>query len=147
MLSRLPIASPARQSPPAGSRSTEATAQRRVAVSVRQCALAGGGKLFAAGRAFPVAASRTVELPATRPAARRAELVLRFGPVALARPGRTVERDLPASVALTLVEVEEADPPAGVEPVHWRLLTTHAVADAAAAWRVAGWYKARWTIG
>src|SRR4051812_20346772 len=37
MLSRLPIASPARQSPPAGSRSTEATAQRRVAVSVRQC--------------------------------------------------------------------------------------------------------------
>jgi hypothetical protein len=111
--------------------------------------LAGGGKLFAAGRAFPVAASRTVELPATgpgRPAARRAELVLRFGPVALARPGRTVERDLPASVALTLVEVEEADPPAGVEPVHWRLLTTHAVADAAAAWRVVGWYKARWTI-
>src|SRR3954470_3824328 len=40
MLSRLPIASPARQSPPAGSRSTEATAQRRVAVSVRQCASA-----------------------------------------------------------------------------------------------------------
>src|SRR4051794_38341794 len=39
MLTRLPIASPARQLPPAGSRSSEATAQCRVAVSARQRAL------------------------------------------------------------------------------------------------------------
>jgi hypothetical protein len=111
--------------------------------------LAGGGTLFAAARAFPPAGTRTVELPASRPkrpAARPATLTLRFGRVALTRPKHPAERGLPASVALTLVEVEEADPPAGAEPVHWRLLTTHAVADAEAGWRVVGWYKARWTI-
>jgi hypothetical protein len=111
--------------------------------------LAGGGTLFAAAGAFPAAGTRTVELPASRPgrpAARTARLRLRFGPVALARPRRTVERGLPASVTLTLVEVEEADPPAGVEPVHWRLLTTHAAPSTEAAWRIVGWYEARWTI-
>ena len=40
----------------------------------------------------------------------------------------------------------ERDPPTGVEPVHWRLLTTHGVADPAAAWQIVGWYRQRWTI-
>jgi hypothetical protein len=109
---------------------------------------AGGGELLAAGRGFPAAAGGTVEPPATGPGrCHRAEPVPRPGPVAPARPGRTVGRDPPASVALTLVEVEGADPPAGVEPVHRRLPTTRAVAGAAAARRVAGRYEARWTIG
>src|SRR5215207_1453036 len=38
MLSRPPMPSPARECPSAGSRSFEATAQRRVAASMRQCA-------------------------------------------------------------------------------------------------------------
>ena len=45
-----------------------------------------------------------------------------------------------------MIEVVEDSPPAGAEPLHWRLLTTHEVADAAAAWRIVGWYKKRWTI-
>ena len=53
---------------------------------------------------------------------------------------------LAKSVDLTLIEVVEDFPPAGAEPLHWRLLTTHEVADAAAAWRIVGWYKKRWTI-
>jgi Transposase DDE domain len=56
------------------------------------------------------------------------------------------DRSLPKSVKLNLVEVVEPDPPAGVEPVHWRLLTTHDVDAAAAAWQIVEWYKARWTI-
>ena len=44
------------------------------------------------------------------------------------------------------IEVIERDPPPGAEPVHWRLLTTHDVPDARAAWRIVGWYKQRWTI-
>jgi hypothetical protein len=49
-------------------------------------------------------------------------------------------------VTLSLVEVVELAPPAGVEPVHWRLLTTHAVTTAAEAWRIVAWYKTRWLI-
>jgi hypothetical protein len=33
-----------------------------------------------------------------------------------------------------------------VEPLHWRPLTTHAIADAAAAWQIVGWYQLRWVI-
>jgi len=49
-------------------------------------------------------------------------------------------------VRLRLVEVREVDAPAGEEPLHWRLLTTHAVADLAKAWLIVSWYKLRWTI-
>src|SRR6202012_3286905 len=34
----------------------------------------------------------------------------------------------------------------GVEPILWRLLTTHVVDDPALAWRVLGWYRQRWCI-
>jgi hypothetical protein len=45
-----------------------------------------------------------------------------------------------------VVEAKEVDPPAGVEPLHWRLLTTHEIAGAAAAWQIVGWYQRRWVI-
>lgn len=111
--------------------------------------LVDGGMLFTAAERFPPAGTRHLALSASRPKrplARQAEVSLRFGRVMLKRPRQRLARDLPAAVSLTLIEVVETDPPAGVEPVHWRLLTTHEVADAAAAWRVVGWYKARWTI-
>lgn len=78
--------------------------------------------------------------------ARTARLVARFGAVRIARPAHGRMRHLPEHVALSLVEVSEADPPPGEEPILWRLLTTHPVADAAAAWRIVGWYRQRWTI-
>jgi hypothetical protein len=64
----------------------------------------------------------------------------------LARPQSKFLRNLPTSLPLTLVEAYEADPPAGTEPLHWRLLTTHSVANAEQAWRVVEWYKRRWLI-
>jgi hypothetical protein len=42
--------------------------------------------------------------------------------------------------------VAEIDAPEGVEPILWRLLTTHVVDDDAAAWRIVAWYQMRWTI-
>lgn len=54
--------------------------------------------------------------------------------------------DLPQTVELTLVDVVETDAPADVEPLHWYLLTTHQVEDAASGWRIVNWYKKRWTI-
>lgn len=79
-------------------------------------------------------------------AARQARLVLRFGRVSLKRPKSTVEPDMPAHVGLGLVEVREVDAPAGVEPILWRLLTTHALDEADKAWEVVGWYRRRWIV-
>ena len=89
--------------------------------------LANGAGLYATGARFPEADTRTIALPRRGPdePGRTAHLTLCFGTVAIKRP-RSSARDLPPCVRLTLVEVVERDPPAGVEPLHWRLLTTHA---------------------
>ncbi len=110
--------------------------------------LVGGDKLFSIGERFDVAGTKTLKLVARAPnrPARLAELIVRFGKIALAHPTRTAERGLPKSVPLTLVEVIEPRPLAGIEPLHWYLLTTHEVTDLAAAWRIVEWYKMRWTI-
>ena len=73
-------------------------------------------------------------------------LAARFGRVTLKRPQSTREAGLPKTVPVSLVEVVEQNPPPGAEPILWRLLTTHEVTDAAMAWRVIGWYRARWVI-
>jgi len=107
--------------------------------------LAGGGTLSSAAAQFAFTATRGVDLQANaKRAARQALLSLRFGPVEISRPKR--DTALPESVPLSLVEVIELTPPAGVEPVHWRLLTTHAVADVTTAWQIVDWYRRRWTI-
>jgi hypothetical protein len=117
---------------------------------VRACqnrSLADGGTLFEAARSFVSGGTRRIEL-AAKPdrRAREAEVEIRFGTVVLRRPKNTPARGLPPTVALRLVEVREVDPPSGAEPVCWRLLTTHEVPDAAAAWQVVDWYLQRWII-
>jgi hypothetical protein len=110
--------------------------------------LANGDGLYAMAERFAFTTTRLVALPERelKRSARLAKLTVRFGQVQLARPCSTPDRDLPKSVPLTFVEVIERDPPRGAEPVHWRLLTTHEVADADAAWQIVDWYKMRWTI-
>lgn len=113
--------------------------------------LADGSRLFARAGTLAEAGRMTVELAAApgRPA-RAAKLALRVGAVEIARPasrGRGgAAADLPPSLELTLVEARELDPPDGAEGAHWRLLTTHAAADAADARRIVGFYRQRWTI-
>jgi hypothetical protein len=108
--------------------------------------LVGGGTLTTIARQWPLADTCCITLRERqdRPA-REARVELRFGAVTLARP-RDGDRDLPAQVELSLIELTEPDPPPGVEPITWRLLTTHAVPDAAAAWQIIAWYRARWII-
>jgi hypothetical protein len=110
--------------------------------------LVNGTSLYAAAERFAFTTTRLVDLPARegKRKARLATLTLRFGKVELARPQSTRDRNLPKSVSLTLVEAVERDPPTGTEAVHWRLLTTHEVADTASAWQIVDWYKMRWTI-
>ena len=107
----------------------------------------GGGRLSTAP--LRPAGTAIVALPARpgRPA-RAAQLVARFGTVTLKRPGYLAHHgaELAKTIRLSLVEVSEADAPAGAQPILWRLLTTHALDDAAMAWRVVGWYRQRWAI-
>jgi DDE family transposase len=122
---------------------TRAMVDRRLAAHE-----AGSATLFAAAAAFPVAGTRTIALPARQPerAQRTARVAIRFGAVEICRPRDEQDRTLAKTVRLRLVEVRETHPPAGVEPLHWRRLTTHAVADAAKAWQIVAWYQARWSI-
>lgn len=108
--------------------------------------LAGGGKLFAAGDALPGAGQRLVRVPARpgRPA-RDAVLTIAFGSIDIARPDY-LPKTLPDKVNLRLVIAREIDPPPGETPICWRLLTTHAVADRAAARQVIDLYRQRWLI-
>jgi hypothetical protein len=110
--------------------------------------LAGGGALFAAAAELPLAGQKAIELPSREPGqARRTAVVgLRFGEVEICRPRGECDRTLPASVRLRVIEVREMAPPENGEPLLWRLVTTHAIAGAEAAWEIVGWYEQRWTI-
>ena len=105
----------------------------------------GGGKLSSAPLKVGGTAAVKVREQPDRPA-REAQLVIRYGQVTLKRPKTTRERGLPKSVTVSLVEVVETGAPKGVQPILWRLLTTHAVEDDVAAWRIVAWYQMRWTI-
>jgi hypothetical protein len=107
--------------------------------------IAEGGRLSTAS--LQAAGEAHVELRerSGRPA-RTAHLLARFGQVTLKRPKNTLEKDLPKTVRVSLVEVIEVGAPAKAEPICWRLLTTHPVEDAAMAWQVVSWYRMRWNI-
>jgi hypothetical protein len=109
--------------------------------------LADGTSLYAASERMAVVDQAWIVLPARvqRPE-RLAQLELRFAAVNIARPQTKFLRHLPESVPVTLIDLREPNPPAGSEPLHWRLLTTHAVASAQDAWHIVEWYKRRWLI-
>jgi hypothetical protein len=110
--------------------------------------LATGGMLYAAAASFPLAGQREINLPARDPGKpkRTAVVEMRYGEVKIRRPDAEPDRSLSRTVRLRVVEAKEVEPPADVEPLHWRLLTTHEIADAAGAWRIVGWYQRRWVI-
>ena len=112
--------------------------------------LADGGRL---GDCLADAAElgrETIELPAgPGRKAREAVLALWASPVRIAAPARSPaasKTPLPDEVALWLVEAREIEPPPDVAPARWLLLTTHEAPDLAAARRITGFYRQRWTI-
>jgi hypothetical protein len=108
--------------------------------------LAEVGRLFATIDAWPEQHRETIKLSEVPGRlARTACLALRFGEVSLRRPA-TADKKLAACVDLFVVDVAELDAPAGAEPVHWRLLTTHAVTTVEQARQIVTWYRLRWTI-
>ena len=104
-------------------------------------------QLFAFVDSLPEAARVHVTIPAAPGRKERtAELALRFSPVKLCRPHPSPGPDLPDSIALTMVDVREVSSSHDGKPIHWRLLTTHAVKGPKQARRIVDLYRKRWTI-
>lgn len=78
--------------------------------------------------------------------ARTTELAVRFSRVVLRKPLHGAAADLPATIALTMVDVRETSTPQDGKPIHWRLLTTHAVTNLGEARRIVDLYRMRWAI-
>lgn len=109
--------------------------------------LADGEWLFDAPGKWCEADRTKIAIKATKGRKGRiATLVLRVGCVEICKPNHGVGDDLPDSVKLRMVDVCEVDAPDGIEPVHWRLLTTHEVKTAAEGWRIVRYYQQRWRI-
>jgi hypothetical protein len=103
-------------------------------------------QLFAQLAAAPVVAHKQLALPARgKRKARTAKLKIRACPLTLSAPLNGSGRGL-QPLALWGVWAYEPQPPAGVEPLDWKLLTTVPVASAAEALQCLDWYAARWGI-
>ena len=119
-----------------------------------------GTKLFEAAARAQVVASRLVPLTRRRRHRsatnrrifperdeRMARLEIRAGAFMLPRPNRRrYATGYPPQVDVNVVTVEEIDPPSGVEPVCWRLITTEPIDTSAQVEAVVDAYRARWRI-
>lgn len=109
--------------------------------------LEDGGKLFETLDALAEAGRAEVDLPAQPGLApRTVQLAVRFATLPLAKPKRGFSHHLPATIAVQVVDVRQVAAGPGRPGVHWRLLTTHPVADAAQAWAMVELYRKRWAI-
>jgi len=76
---------------------------------------------------------------------RQAKLAVRYATVCLEQPWNChEEHDGPLTV--NVVYLSEIDPPAGVEPVDWMLLTSEPVNDLQQALVIVDYYRCRWVI-
>jgi hypothetical protein len=123
----------------------ENSADWLVRVQHRDRCLADGRKLDEVLDAAPVLTEITFEQPATNGAkARQVEQEIKVVRVTLKAPWRP-DRTLP-EVTVTALLATEINPPAGVEPLNWLLLTNLAVDTAEEAVEKLSWYLCRWQV-
>jgi hypothetical protein len=116
--------------------------------SAQDRSLGDKGLLFATVDALPEADRQVLELPAHGGRkARKTVMAVRLAKVDLARPrNRPAGSPLAKTVAVTVVDAREVDPPQGQTPLHWRLITTAEVGGSEAAFAVVELYRRRWAI-
>lgn len=103
--------------------------------------------LFSHADSLPEQGRLKVKIPAAPGRkARVTELAVRFSRVVLCKPRHGAAPDLPATIALAMVDVRETSKPEDGEPIHWRLLTTHEVTSLGEARRIVDLYRMRWII-
>ncbi|HYE33903.1 IS4 family transposase, partial [Methylocaldum sp.] len=76
---------------------------------------------------------------------REAKVAVRYGRVPLKPPAQRVREHLP-TLTVDVVLAREEDPPVGVEPLNWRLITTVAVDHLEQALERIQWYTCRWGV-
>jgi hypothetical protein len=110
--------------------------------------LADGGRLFAAAADAEPLITSPVRVAARGPGdkGRIAAVVLRAATVQIVRPVNGHAGAGSDTIALTLVEAREMEPPPGKTALLWRLLTTHPVTTAAQAQDIVQLYRLRWRI-
>ena len=97
---------------------------------------------LSARKGSPLPKQRKIQPPRT---ARVARLGIKAAAIVLDRP-KHAPPDLPRSLAVNLVAVEEIDPPTGEPPVRWWLFTTEPIETPADLERVVDAYRCRWRI-
>jgi Transposase DDE domain len=114
--------------------------------SAHERRLCGGGLLSEAVADFTVAGHIERAIPAVPGRKERiAKLKLRIGQIAIAAPAG-LPKGMAKSLSLQVVDAREVAAPAGVTPIHWRLLTSHAVTDLPRAAAIVDLYRSRWLI-
>jgi hypothetical protein len=107
-------------------------------------------KLAAYLEQLPVRGTYTLEVAAkAKQPARQATLEVRFGRLIMPRPKHAsawVKQTGIREISMWVVEAREINPPKGVVPAHWVLLTSEAVERFSAAWTILSHYEKRWLI-
>jgi len=111
---------------------------------------AGAKKLDHLIKSVPATKSITVHVPRdshTKRIARNAEVAVKYGKCSIKKPSPLDKRgELPESIEIYFVSVEENDPPEGQEKLFWHLITnvpTESFEDAVTRIQ---WYTQRWKI-
>jgi hypothetical protein len=103
-------------------------------------------KLWAFMAAQPVGQTRTIDVPRRRgQTARQATLELRWSSLSIEAPKVGCKKGWPP-LTLWAVWAHEPNPPEGVEPIDWMLLSNQSVGNAEQAWQRVQWYRSRWGI-
>ncbi len=66
--------------------------------------------------------------------------------VSLVTPRQARGRERGVELPVVAIRVWEVDPPTGVEPLEWLLMTNVPGTDVASVWERADWYAQRWTV-
>jgi hypothetical protein len=103
--------------------------------------------LWEAIRQAPLGGQMQVEVQrAPERPARQATLAVRWASLEVAPPRHRRQRKRLPPLPLHVVLAEEVDPPAGVTPICWLLITTLSIATWAEAVACVHWYTLRWLI-
>ena len=104
-------------------------------------------KLHATARRTKAAGSYTVEVGATpEQPARKATVQFSFMAVCLMPPKQPRGSHSQQPLPVWVVRVWESNPPPGVEPLEWFLLTNEPVERAETARQAITWYECRWVV-